>query len=268
MRTLRPIRWGESSVRLQPDDIEGMMRFLPVAITVILALLPQPLASQSAPTVTGATLGETGQKTPEISTEELLRILSTKSEPVLDVRSAEEYAIAHIPGSINLYEKEIELIRKTYPDKATRLVFYCNGPYCGKSKRLSEELVALGYTHMRRYQLGLPVWRALGYTVQTDLAGFKYIFRDDKTAVYVDARGPAAAARSTVPGAKIIQLGESERANEDGRLPYKDKGTRVIVFADTAEAARKVAEEIARKAYWNSSFFGGSFADLKAARLW
>ena len=73
--------------------------------------------------------------------------------------------------------------------RATPLVFYCNGPYCGKSKRLSEELVALGYTNIRRYQLGLPVWRALGHTVQTDLGGFTYIFRGDKTAVYVDARG-------------------------------------------------------------------------------
>jgi len=42
----------------------------------------------------------------------------------------------------------------------------------------------------------------------------------------------------------------------------------VIVFTDTPEAARKVAEEIARKAYWNSSYFGGTFAELKAARLW
>ena len=104
--------------------------------------------------------------------------------------------------------------------------------------------------------------------MQTDLGGFKYIYKGDKTAVYVDARGPAAAAKGTVPGAVFIQPGEAEKANEDGRLPYKDKGTRVIVFADTAGAARKVAEEIAGKAYWNSSYFGGSFADLRAAKLW
>jgi len=28
------------------------------------------------------------------------------------------------------------------------------------------------------------------------------------------------------------------------------------------------AEEIAKKAYWNSSYFGGTFADLKHAQLW
>ncbi|MEO5742734.1 MAG: rhodanese-like domain-containing protein [Vicinamibacterales bacterium] len=233
-----------------------------------LAALPRDGAGQSVATVHQTTLGEAGQKTPEVSTEEVVAILAGGREPLLDVRSPEEFAIAHIPGSINLYEKEVELVRQRYSDKATRLVFYCNGPFCGKSKRLSEQLEALGYTKIRRYQLGLPVWRALGHTVQTDLGGFKYIFKGDKTAVYVDARGTAAASKGTVPGAVFVRAGEAEKANEDGRLPYKDKGTRVIVFADTPETARKVAEEIAGKAYWNSSYFGGTFADLKAANLW
>ena len=239
-----------------------------LAVILALAVVPHAASAQSIPTVHKTTLGETGQATPEVSTEEIVRILASGSEPLLDVRSPEEFAIAHIPGSINLYEKEVELVRQRYPDKATRLVFYCNGPFCGKSKRLSEQLVALGYTNVRRYQLGLPVWRALGHTVQTDLGGFRYVYKGDKTAVYVDARGAAAAAKGTVPGAVFIQPGEAEKANEDGRLPYKDKGTRVIVFADTADAARKVAEEIAGKAYWNSSYFGGTFADLMAAKLW
>ena len=244
------------------------MRTLAFALVAVMSVVPRQVAAQPTQAILKATLGESGQKTAEVSTDEVLRVLADKSAPLLDVRSAEEYAIAHIPGSINLYEKEIDLVRQRYPDKATSLVFYCNGPYCGKSKRLSEQLVALGYSNVRRYQLGLPIWRALGYTVQTDIGGFKYIFQGDKTAVYVDARGASAATSGTVPGSVFVQAGEAEAANEDGRLPYKDKGTRIVVFADSADAARKVAEEIARKAYWNSSYFGGSFADLKAAKLW
>ena len=242
---------------------------LSLAFTVMcLAVASNYAVAQSNPTVQQTTLGEAGQKTPEVTTEELQRILVSKSEPLLDVRFAQEYAIAHIPGSINLYEKEVERITQAYPDKATRMVLYCNGPFCGKSKRLSEQLVKLGYTNVRRYQLGLPVWRAFGNSVQTDLEGFKYVFKGDKTAVYVDARSPSEFAKRSVPGAVSIQAGEAEKANEDGRLPHKDKGTRVIVFADTAEEARRVAEEIARKAYWNSSYFGGAFAELKSAKLW
>jgi rhodanese-related sulfurtransferase len=246
-----------------------LLNLLPLAFIVMcLAVASNDAAAQSTSTIHQTTLGEVGQKTPEVTTEEVQRILANRSETLLDVRSAQEYAIAHIPGSINLYEKEVERITQAYPDKATRLVLYCNGPFCGKSKRLSEQLVKLGYTNVRRYQLGLPVWRALGNSVQTDLEGFKYVFKGDKTAVYVDARSSSEFAKSSVPGAVSIQAGEAEKANEDGRLPYKDKGTRVIVFADTAEESRRVAEEIARKAYWNSSYFGGAFAELKSAKLW
>jgi rhodanese-related sulfurtransferase len=223
---------------------------------------------QAKVNVNQTTLEEAGQLTPEISTEELKKILTTRSEPVLDTRTAAEYAIAHIPGSINVYEKEVERVVQLFPDKGSPFILYCNGPYCGKSKRLSEQLVKLGYTKVRRYQLGLPVWRALGNTVQTDLEGFRYVIAKDKSAVFVDARTAEEFAKETVPGAVNVRAGEAEKANEDGRLPYRDKGTRVIVFAATADQARIVAEEIARKAYWNSSYFGDSFANLKRAGAW
>jgi rhodanese-related sulfurtransferase len=80
--------------------------------------------------------------------------------------------------------------------------------------------------------------------------------------VYVDARSSEAFARGSLPRAVNIRKGEAETANEDGRLPHKDKGTRVIVFGETAEEARAVAQEIAHKAYWNSSYFGGTYRDL------
>jgi len=227
-----------------------------------------PAAAQSKPSVYQATLQEPNQKTPEVTTEELQKLLAGGGVPLLDVRSPQEYAIAHIPGSINLYEKELERVVEAYPDKGTHLVLYCNGPYCGKSKRLSEQLVALGYLNVRRYQLGLPVWRALGNTVQTDPEGFRYVFTGDRTAVFVDARSPREFTSGSVPGAVNVRAGEAEKANEDGRLPHKDKGTRVIVFAGSGQEARAVAEEIARKAYWNSSYLGGSYEELKRARLW
>jgi rhodanese-related sulfurtransferase len=225
-------------------------------------------SGQAKVNVSQTTLEEAGQLTSEVSTEELKKILKAGSEPLLDVRSATEYAIAHIPGSINVYEKEVERVVQLFPDKAAPFILYCNGPYCGKSKRLSEQLLKLGYTKVKRYQLGLPVWRALGNTVQTDLEGFRYVIAKDKTAVFVDARTAQEFAKETIPGAVNIRPGEAEKANEDGRLPYRDKGTRVIVFANSANEARKVSEEIAKKAYWNSSYFGGSFADLRRAGLW
>jgi rhodanese-related sulfurtransferase len=244
------------------DRLLAHMAFCAISLSSL--TIPSSLWGQSGLSITEATLGESNPITQEISTAELKKILADGKVPVLDVRSAQEYAIGHIPGSINHYEKELEQITSAYPDRNSPLVLYCNGPFCGKSKRLSEELLKQGYSNIRRYQLGLPVWRALGNTVQTDLAGARYVLTGDKTAVWVDARRAEAFGKGSLPKAVNIGKGEAEAANEDGRLPKKDKGTRVIVFADNREEARVVAEEIAHKAYWNSSYFGGRFADLSS----
>lgn len=242
------------------------------SLTVVTGILLIAVSSRllGGDTVYNTTLGETNPVTPELNTEQLKKIIADHSGPVLDVRSAQEYAIAHVPGSINIYEKEIETIAQQFPDKATPIVLYCNGPFCAKSKRVSAELVKRGYTNVKRYQLGLPVWRALGNTVQTDLAGLQYVVGSDKTAVFVDARSRAEFEEASMPGSVNVLAGEAEQANEptDGRLPYRDKGTRVIVFASDSKDARKVAEEIAKKAYWNSSYFGGTADELKANGLW
>lgn len=241
------------------------------ALTIVIALLTAfglTLSAQTQrPSVFQTTLEEAGQLTPEITTEELQAILATKSEPVFDVRTREEYAIAHIPGTINVYELEVQVITTLYPDLNQPMILYCNGPSCGKSKRTSEELLKLGYTHVRRYQLGLPVWRALSQTVQTDMGGLLYIFTRDHTSVFVDARTPAEFAAGTIPGAVNIQAGEAVAANDDGRLPFRDKSTRVVVFGNTAAQAKVVGAEVAKRAYWGSSYFGGTFDDLLAAGL-
>ena len=241
--------------------------FLLAALVTFVAPCPLNGQQPARPSVFQTTLEEANQLTPEVTTQELQAILASKSQPVFDVRTAEEYAIAHIPGTTNVWELEVERIVSELPDRGSPMVLYCNGPSCGKSKRTSEALVALGYTNVRRYQLGLPVWRALSQTVQTDMPGLQYMYTRDHTAVFVDARTPSEFASGSMPGAVNVQAGEATAANDDGRLPFRDKGTRIVVFGNTTQQARVVATEVAKKAYWNSSFFGGTLTDLLAAGL-
>jgi rhodanese-related sulfurtransferase len=147
----------------------------------------------------------------EISTEDIKKVLADKTEPVVDVRSPREYSIAHIPGSVNIYETEIDKMAQLLPDKKAGLIIYCNGPFCHKVKRVAEKLIKKGYPDIKRYQLGLPVWRAYGNTVQTDMEGFKYIFSGDKTAVFVDARDKQEFTGGTVPGAVNVRAGKPIR---------------------------------------------------------
>lgn len=204
----------------------------------------------------------------EISTEQLKEILASGKGRVIDVRPPKEYAISHIPGSTNVFENDIEAMMRLCPDKAAPVVFYCNGPHCHKTVRVAEKLVKNGYTNIKKYHLGLPVWRAVGNTAETDLGGFKHVYGADKTAVFIDARSPEEYKAGTAPGSVNMKPGEAEAANRDGRLPYTDHGTRIIVFGSGPDQARRLAEEIAQRAYWNSGYFSGTYEDLKKAGLW
>jgi rhodanese-related sulfurtransferase len=199
----------------------------------------------------------------EISTEELRQILSAGKIPVIDVRPPKEYAISHIPGSVSIFETDLDAMMKATPDKSSGPVLCCNGPFCGKTTRVAEKLWQKGYGSVKKYREGLPVWRAFGNTAETNISGFKYVYGADKTAVFVDARSKEEFKTGTIPGAvNIPQAGEIEAANNDGRLPYTDHGTRVIVFGSTIPQAKKLAEAIAKRAYWNSSYLAGTYDEL------
>jgi rhodanese-related sulfurtransferase len=99
-----------------------------------------------------------------VSREELLERVRAGLVTVLDVRPADEYALGHLPGALNIPLRELEArLAELTPDR--EIVAYCRGPYCV----LSYEAVALlrerGY-RVRRLVDGLPEWRSAGLPVE------------------------------------------------------------------------------------------------------
>jgi rhodanese-related sulfurtransferase len=246
---------------------------------------PPRLLAQSTINIHSATLGESNAQIPEISTEEMRRVLADNSATVFDVRPALEFAISHIPGAINvskkpgtskaMYISDVAEIQRVVKDAKTKpIVLYCNGPFCGKSKRVSEDLFSAGFANVRRYQLGIPVWRALGSITQTEPEGARYVLQNDHTAVWLDTRSEADVQKGSLPGAKRIGLEVTQggkdnpamqEAKNDGTLPMDDHNTRIIVFGDNRQTVRAVADAIAREAFHNVAFFGGSYPELSSA---
>jgi rhodanese-related sulfurtransferase len=158
--------------------------------------------------------------------------------------------------------------------KETPLLLYCNGPYCGKSKRLAEELLAAGYTSIRRYQLGIPVWRALGGVTEIEPDGLRHVVANDKTSVLIDTREADVFRGGTLAGARNIprsvvlpgkDVGEVKRAKDDGRLPMEDHNTRIIVIGQDVADARYVAEALSREAFHNVAYFRGTVQEALLA---
>ena len=249
---------------------------------------PTVLRQRFRPTVSGifgAALEEESAKTLNLSTEEMGKVLRDGSAVVLDTRPRMEWAVSHIPGALNVapkpgmpmhrYTSDVaEVERLVEGDKSKPLILYCNGPFCGKSKRLSDELLGAGFQNVRRYQLGAPVWRALGGVMVIEPEGARHVFQRDRTAVWIDAREAAAFRAGSLPRAvniprsKVLpgkDQGEVKAAKDDGRLPMEDHNTRIIVFGSDAQQARAVAEAVAREAFHNVSVFGGDVSALRAA---
>jgi len=216
------------------------------------------------------TLGEQ-ESSPELSTAEFKAALADPKTVVFDARPYAEFAVSHIPGALSVagkpgttpaqYVADVNDVARRVPDRTTRVVLYCNGLYCGRSKRFPAELVQAGYKNVRRYQLGIPTWRALGGVTQVEKDALLALLARDETAVLVDARERAEA----TPGlsrAKSIPLGETTAAKDDGRLPMTDHNTRIFVVGSSALQARRVAEGLVKDAFHNVSFFAGTVADL------
>ena len=238
----------------------------------------------SAQSVLDATLAEPDQATAEVSTSQVRQILAEGSAILLDARPRREYAISHIPGAQNvaprpglpphLYVSDVAEVARLVNDARDRpLILYCNGPSCGKSRRLAAELLAAGFVNVRRYQLGAPGWRALGGVMQTLPEALPYL-ATDRTAVWIDAREPTSFAGGSLPGARNIprsglrpgkDQGVMREAKDDGRLPMEDHNSRIIVFGADGSDARAVAEAIAGEAFHNVSFLAEPFAELQQA---
>jgi rhodanese-related sulfurtransferase len=260
-----------------------LIRRRAIPLGALMLLTAEPGGAQSPP-IRQAVLGDPNPTTAEVSTDELVRILAERSATVLDARPHQEFAISHIPGARNVAPKPgvapsayvsdvAEIGRLVNADRAAPIVLYCNGPHCGKSKRLAAELLAAGYRNVRRYQLGIPVWRALGEVCETEAEGLRHIVDHDRTAVLIDARDARQFVAGSIAGARNIprdlvlpgkDTGEVRRAKDDGRLPMEDHNTRIVVLGADAGAARYVAEAIAREAFHNVSYFPGSFGDAEA----
>src|SRR5262249_33750427 len=256
--------------------------FLALAIGAWLAT-GNVLSAEPAKAILEATLAELGERTPEVSTGELRRILSDQSATVLDARPHKEYAMGHIPGALNVAGKPGVAASQYVPDvvrieqalggnKSTPIVVDCSGPFCGRSKRVSEELVAIGFTNVRRYQLGIPVWRAMGGTTQIELEAATFVHAADRSAVFVDARDPEDFRTGSVQRAVNLpanrlergkNVGEVQRAKDDGRLPMEDHNTRIIGVGRDGAESRIVAEAVTGEAFHNVAFYGGTFDSLR-----
>ncbi|NWG54036.1 MAG: metalloregulator ArsR/SmtB family transcription factor [Hydrogenophilaceae bacterium] len=100
-----------------------------------------------------------------VSRRELRKRMASGAVTVLDVRTAEEFALGHIPGAVSMPTNELRRRLSQLP-RSKEIVAYCRGRYCVFAFEAVAQLRAAGYT-ARRLEDGLPHWRAAGLPVET-----------------------------------------------------------------------------------------------------
>lgn len=99
---------------------------------------------------------------------------------LVDTRNAEEFKAGHLPGAklvpyveksakdpaFDAREDQFDLSQLP-ADKASALIFSCNGPECWKSFKASAAAIKAGYTRVRWFRGGFPEWRDAGQPVNT-----------------------------------------------------------------------------------------------------
>ena len=104
--------------------------------------------------------------TTKVDAEELLQLI--QEEPrliVIDARISTDRNQGYIEDSISLPDINTDCgsLKKIAADKSTPLLFYCNGPKCGRSAKSVQKAVACHYTQLYWFRGGFEEWRAKGY---------------------------------------------------------------------------------------------------------
>ena len=80
--------------------------------------------------------------TRRVAEDEFLKMAAEPDTVILDARSKAKYDLAHIKGAINLSFPDItiESLKLAIPDKATRVLIYCNNNFWGAEEAFPSKL--------------------------------------------------------------------------------------------------------------------------------
>jgi rhodanese-related sulfurtransferase len=173
-----------------------------------------------------------------------------------------------IPTSVNLpfttagFDK---LAAEKLPaDKATRVIFFCQGVTCMLSPNSLKRAEAMGYTNVRVYREGWPEWTQKNVGVlSAKFLNEAWIARDIPH-VLIDVRPAGFAQAGFIPGAVAIAPADIGKALAG--FPDKKLKAPIMVYdAAGGPAAMEVAQAITKAGYVNVNVIPGGFDAWKAA---
>lgn len=104
---------------------------------------------------------------PTITRDELRAAIDAGAVVVVETLGPMYYESGHLPGAINIPHTDVDALAETLlPDKDAAIVTYCSNTACRNSAIVQAQLLARGYTDVRKYAEGKDDWRDAGLPLQ------------------------------------------------------------------------------------------------------
>ena len=105
---------------------------------------------------------------PALITRDQLRTeITAGTVTVVETLGPLYYESAHLPGAINIpHTQVLALAASLLPDKNAPIVTYCSNTACRNSEIAASELIALGYSNVRKYAEGKQDWTEAGLPLE------------------------------------------------------------------------------------------------------
>ncbi|EMG35848.1 Rhodanese-related sulfurtransferase [Desulfocurvibacter africanus PCS] len=156
-----------------------------------------------------------------------------------------KHALGYIPTSVSIPDSEFDKRTAELPkNKDALLIFYCEGYACKLSHNSAKKAEALGYTNVKVYAGGYPVWKSEGRYTAIGTPVVEEMMASGKPYLLVDARPfKTKFQQGSIPTA--ISLPDSDFEARKGQLPA-DKSIPLVFFCEGFTC--KLSNESARKA--------------------
>ena len=154
------------------------MKFRLLLLTLSISCLVSPALAQNKAPIPNPAIDMAGylrvsaeaakhRETRRLSEDDFVRMSNEPGTVILDARSKQKFDELHVLGAINLSFPDIavESLKRTFPDKNTRILIYCNNNFHGQeqafpskipvaSLNLSTFIALYSYGYMNVYELG------------------------------------------------------------------------------------------------------------------
>jgi len=159
---------------------------------------------------------------------------------LLDVRTAKEAKKGFIKGAVNIPEKDLDKVLKSFPKKEMKppiVVYDAKGD--GSAEKVATKLVKAGYPGPRVLIGGIDAWQTAKYAVETGQPAKKVVYVPKPKAGSIPVTEFAAFAKGIPANVQIIDVRNKEEIEETGMI----KGALNIPAGEIADRLAEIPKD-------------------------